>query len=154
MNVGLLFKHLESRLDKLEGRKGELSSKDVLSAISEAREDHLRSHMMPSSSLQNDPWAAGKEHETTLYVNEFADGFEGPAAGRSHDHNCGYFLCCCTTTRDYQRMRVNRSSNCSSWEESQYLIDNDELELLQRFDSIKPSNGTIDKTFADNFVRN
>ena len=106
--------------------------------------------MTPLSNLQNDWVTTERECETTTsYVNEFAEGFE-ECQGRSHDHN-GCFLCCCAVaTRDYQRMSIDRN-NCSNREESQYLIDNDELELSQRFDS-KPLNGTIDKTFADDFV--
>lgn len=105
----------------------------------------------PSSNRKSDPWTRmGRENEVTSYVNEFAENFDDHEGG-SHDDN-RYFLCCYkVSTRNYQRMSVDENK-----EESRYLIDNDELELSQQRQQQRhenePSNGTIDKTFADNFV--
>ena len=59
----LLYLFVESKLNRLEGAdKRKLKSKDILSALSEARDDHLSQpatlNVTNDNSPTNDPWSS------------------------------------------------------------------------------------------------
>lgn len=74
---------LEERLAKLEGGRGrrrELTSKDILQSLSEARDDHMQQLVNRTSAAEgrNGPWttprASGSGRESPYSIrNEFAD---------------------------------------------------------------------------------
>jgi hypothetical protein len=122
-----------------------MTSKDILSALSEARDDHL----IPTTSPQNDNTA-------TSLVNEFIDIDE-------EEEEEGRWLSCCWCC-NMRRHRYRRGRRIT--EEQLYLIDCDELELSSTkvteestlSDSShnhlinEPSSGGSTTGFEDNFV--
>ena len=102
---------LETKLNQLEGKDRQLTSKDIVSALSEARDDHLKDHVTPRDS-------------TTSYVNEFADLDEI----QTEEKTVG---CCGLCARHYPRRRGWGRRKLSDSDRHEYacLIDCDELEL-------------------------
>ena len=148
----LCFYASENRLKKLEGRDGQLTSKDMLSALSQARDDHLSRNTEPSSNGSS-------------FINDSAERWEW----EDSDVRDGGFVstyCCWCGGRGYLRGRRGEFKI----EEYSCLLDCDELELSSNENTTSPvrlpgetqqsayddqpvaSTGDTANGFTDNFV--
>ena len=141
----IIYICLENRLDRLEGRKGHITSQDMLLAMSEERDDHLRGHMTSSEN----PWNESPGRIETSFVNEYAD--MELVKGREQS-----ICCCCGVLRGVGKRRAyirgqkrKRQSGCK--EEYVCLVNCDELEMSVINESNDNSNTG---GFEDDFVSN
>ena len=110
----------EARLNRLEGKDRRLTSKDIMSALSEARDDHL----------------ADARTTTTAYVNEFAEMDilepEEKTAG-----------CCGVWRHGHLRRRGWGGQELSDADRREYacLVDCDELEWSVRNETVSTDGG-------------
>ena len=104
---------LESRLNNLEGKGKKITSKDILTALSEARDDHLTN-----------------ASTTTAYVNEFAVMDEVEPEEKTA-------RCCGLCGNGYLRRRGWGDRHISDADRQEYacLIDCDELEMNVRHET-------------------
>ena len=116
----------ETRLGKLQGsNKHKLTSKEIISSITEARGDHMKQYM--TTEATNDPWYSSP----TAIRNEYAElEFEEPQRhkqlSRSRYNHWGSYLCCCQGSKQaYSRARVREEGG----EEVACLMECDELDL-------------------------
>lgn len=114
----------ETRLGKLQGsNKQKLTSKEIISSITEARGDHMRQYM--TTEATNDPWCSSP----TAIRNEYAEmGFEEPQHHKplSRTNHWGSYLCCCQGSKPaYSRVGVREQRG----EEVACLVECDELDL-------------------------
>ena len=114
----------ETRLGKLQGsNKQKLTSKEIISSITEARGDHMRQYM--TTEATNDPWCSSP----TAIRNEYAEmEFEEPQHHKllSKTNHWGSYLCCCQGSKPaYSRVGVREQRG----EEVACLVECDELDL-------------------------
>ena len=114
--------HTEAKLGKLQGSdKQQLTSKDIINSITEARDDHMRQFL--TTEATNDPWMSSP----TSIRNEYAD-FEVAEVSRGEQKYPIVWGCCCCGQRgrpSYARARRTQSLD----EENVCLVDCDELNL-------------------------
>lgn len=142
-----MYVFIENRLKKLEGKDGKLTSKDMLSALSEARDDHLATSNINQSS----------------FVNEYADDWEESDKRRERVAAAGMTCCCGCWGGGRGYLRVGQRRREFNMEEYTCLVDCDELESRHdRNDKETNNNKHIDLFstseqnshygFDDNFV--
>ena len=148
----LVFYITENRLNKLQGsNKKKITSKDIISALSEARDDHMRdftsagnSYTQQTPSLAtNDPWNTQSVTEsqftghqsdpgfTELEFEHFEENSEPPG------HSMWCYGCCGRQRLRYsagERVQARFGSSLTPEEERAYLVDCDELELQSQED--------------------
>ena len=98
----------ENKLRNLEGNNRKADSKQLVAALSEAREDHLKSFVSGEGTVSDDPWTSEID---SLEIED----------GRS--------ICCCCLSQNRTRYRRGRPVLSSSdLEEHACLVECDELE--------------------------
>lgn len=148
--MSLYFYVLENRLKKLEGKDGQLTSKDMLSALSQARDDHLSGSNEPSSNGSS-------------FINDSAERWDWEESD-VRDRGFVSTLCCWCGGRGYLRGRRGEFKI----EEYSCLLDCDELDLSTNENTTSPqlgesqelscddqpvaSSGGTANGFTDNFV--
>ncbi len=113
----------ESKLGRLQGADSKkLTSKDMISSLTEAREDHM--HQFMSSEATNDPWSGSP----TAMRNQFAE-FEMAEPGEEEEMKKSWSCLCCFSgsggRRGYRRGRTRQPD----LEENRCLMECDELNL-------------------------
>ena len=103
-----IFFTAETKLKNLEGSNRKADSKQLVAALSEAREDHLRTFVSGEGGVSSDPWT--------------------PSEIASHEVGEGQSSCCCFLSLNRIRHRRGRPLPSSDLQEHACLIECDELE--------------------------
>lgn len=155
--IVLYYGYAEKKLGKLEGsNKRKLTSRDVISSLSEAREDHMKQLMSntgpattsASESHLYDPWKPHTSTSSSTHVNtpQLFEQEEDRLEGHVHfdnsqqsPRNRGWkrFCCCCWSPQAVAYSRANQRitsadealTSLTPEEESAFLLDCDELGL-------------------------
>lgn len=110
----------EKRLNRLEGKNSKLTSKEMLSSLSQAKEDHLNPENMGSN-----PWSSmeysGRGTDQS-YVTDRSSVFDATPLS----------CCCCGNRQERRSTNCTRRSKSSDSNDMEYacLVDCDELELV------------------------
>lgn len=136
------LRSLETKLDRLQGsNKQKLTSKDIVSSVAEAREDHMR--QLLSSEASNNPWtgpsSAGRNDYTDVDLRDSEESHRPrPRPKRRAGTRPSVWTCCYSgagggeSRQAYNRARFQQSLD----EEHAYLMDYDDLELSWKSDEI------------------
>ena len=104
----MLFFTAEAKLKSLEGSNRKADSKQLVAALSEARDDHLRTFVSGEGGVSSDPWS--------------------PSEIDSHEVGEGQSSCCCFLSLNRIRHHRGRPLPSSDLEEHACLVECDELE--------------------------
>ena len=127
----------ETKLDRLQGsNKQKLTSKDIVSSVAEAREDHMR--QLLSSEASNDPWtgpSAASRNEYTEVDLQNSERMQRPRPKPRTGMRPSVWSCCYSgaggqSRQPYSRARFQQTLD----EEHAYLMDYDDLELSWKGD--------------------